>query len=322
MKNIAIDFGSTEMRIYIPSKGVFTQPALVAFDKDKSQVVSVGKDASRMLGKMGKSTVFYRPFSTGKIVDLPMAEYMFSSYIKNHGLGKFFVPAVDICVPNNITKLEKEVIVKVLEQSGVRKIEFVDNIKASFLSTQKTKSIMNIHIGFKSGFCAVMADEQLVSSYDVKIGGEDFNKALTEYVRKKHGLAIGPQTAEFAKTEIGGVFPREKLLSCHVKGRNLYTGLPADVIITSDETVEAYSSLMLDIEKSLERCIENVPDELLADIAKHGINLCGGTAKLYGIDKYLEKRFKIPVIITENPKDVLIKGLMNMKFKLDKSKKQ
>lgn len=162
MKNIAIDFGSTEMRIYIPSKGIFTQPALLAFDKDEEQVVAMGKEASKMLGKTGKNIVFNRPFSTGKINDLSMGEYIFVSYIKNHGLGKFFVPAVDICVPNDITKVEKEVIVKVLEQSGIRKIEFVDNIKASFLCTKNTKSIMNIHIGFKSGFCAVMSSGQLV----------------------------------------------------------------------------------------------------------------------------------------------------------------
>ncbi|MFI3325490.1 MAG: rod shape-determining protein [Clostridia bacterium] len=313
MTNIVMDFGSSQMRMYVPSKGVLTEPALIATNTE-NEVMAVSKDALKMLGKTAKNITIYRPFCSGKIVNLTMAEYMIASYIKKYSFSNLFLPNVIVCVPDNITKIESNTIINVLEQNGIRKISFVSSVKSAFIATEKTKSIMHLHIGFKSGFCAVMANEQLISYVELKVGGDTLNKDLTDYLRKTHGLSIGPLTAEFAKEEIGGIFPRDRLLSCHVKGRNIYTGLPNDIVITSDETIEAYSSVMTEIAKSIEKCIENVPDELLSDIVKYGINISGGTAKLYGIDKYLQRRFKVPFKVVENPQELLVNALKDSKI--------
>ncbi|MEG1428097.1 MAG: rod shape-determining protein, partial [Oscillospiraceae bacterium] len=142
----------------------------------------------------------------------------------------------------------------------------------------------------------------------ISLAGRNFNEAIIRYLRKKHHLEIGPSTAEAVKCEIGSVFPREKVISCHVKGRSLVSGLPDEIILTSDEMVEALIDPTLQIAKAVEACLEFIPPEILSDIARSGITLVGGSARIFGLDKFIEKRVKLPTAVIENPEEAVING--------------
>ncbi len=322
--DIAIDFGATEMRIFIPNRGVFSEPSVVAIDNQKEEVVAMGKDAYNMLGRTGDNITFSRPFTNGKVSDLSIAEYMFTTNMKKYGLGKVFLPAVTVAVPDNITQVEKDAIYNVLERSGIKKIRYVDNVKAAFIGVgeniKSSVGIMIANIGYESGFCSIMAQNRKINSKKISVGGDQFNKAFIDYIRKIRGVLIGPQTAEYAKREIGSVSPRGRMISCHIKGRNIYTGLPADIVVTSDETIEAYVSVATKIASEIEECLEFIPPEILGDISRSGITLCGGGALLYGLDKYLHRRLKFEVKLSEKPVDVILNGLLMDNGKLQPTK--
>ncbi len=313
MNHIAIDLGATAMRIYIKDKEIYTEPAIVAVDSLTEKVVATGKDAEKMIGRVGKNIQFYRPFSMGLVKDSSFAEYFITSYIKKHSLGKFFLPEVTLAVPESTTKVEREAITKVFNRSGIRKVTYNNRLVTAFIGTshniKSSVGIMTAGIGYESGFCGVFAKGQRVNSGPILYGGKHFNDALIRYVRIKHEIEIGPQTAEFAKREIGCASARERMISCHIRGKDIHTDLPKDVIITSEETREAFEDICAGIALDIEKVTELLPPEIYGDIVRAGMVISGGGAALHGLDRYLERRLKFPVMLCDKPDRAMLRGL-------------
>lgn len=312
--DIAVDFGTSTIRIFLEGKGlVMSEPAVMAVNNDTGEVIAIGRNAQNMLGKTGRSVSVKSPFVGGLVADYSIADHMVTAYIKKIGMGTIFLPSAVVCVPQDITEVERQAISDVVERSGIRKLSFVEDIVAATLGAglnpKSSVGIMVADIGQAKTAAAVMAANQVVAEKRSNIAGQSFNEALIKYVRKKHALEIGPQTAEMAKREIGCAFPRLKLISCHIKGKDINTGLPKDVLLTSDETVEAFVDPSMQIAKIFEECLEFVPPEILGDIARGSITLTGGGSLLYGLDKFLSRRLKLPVTLIEEPENAVIMGM-------------
>lgn len=311
--DIAIDFGTSTIRIFLAGKGIaVSEPSLIAVHGDTGEILAMGRPAAAMRGRVPENIKLIHPFVGGLVESYALADYMFTSYIKKIGMGRLFLPSAVISVPVGITEVERHAISDVVEHSGIRKIEFLEETVAAALGAginlKSAVGSMVIDIGEVSCAMAVIAGNQVVSQKRVNVAGQDFDAALTRYLRRKHSLEIGPQSAREAKEDIGCVFPREKINSCHIKGRNLETGLPGEAIVTSDEMVEAFAEPALRIAKAAEECLEPVPPEILGDIARGQITLTGGGAYLYGMDMYLQKRLKLPVIPCEEAEKATVKG--------------
>lgn len=315
ISNMAVDLGSSTVRISMSGKGVVVkEPAIMAVNNKTKLVVGVGKNAYNMMGKTGNDISFYRPFENGIVTDFTMAEYFVTYYMKKIGIGKFMLPNASIAVPFDINDVQKKAVYNVFERSGFRKIRYITNSMAGFkgasLNIKSSTAIMLVSIGFTYTCATIMIGGKVVSRSKIKLGGDDFTKSLIKYVMSKYGLEIGYQMAEEIKEEIGSVYQKEKPTSYHAQGKNLMTGLPDDIIITSKDTVEAFAKTMFRISKSIEESMEFLSPEIFGDIARDKIVLIGGTAKMNGIDKVLEMHLNCKVEVAENPENIIIDGIV------------
>lgn len=304
---VGIDLGTANVLVYIKGKGiVLEEPAVVAVNNDTDEILAVGEEARQMLGRTPANIVAVKPLRDGVISDYDITEKMLKYFIKKTcGSGRFFKPKIMVCVPSGVTEVEKRAVREAATQAGGKNVFLIEEPVAAAigagLDIAKPDGTMVIDIGGGTTDIAVIALGGIVASTSVKVAGDKFDDAIVKYMRKTHKLYIGERTAEELKKSIGSAAPREEALTAECRGRDLVTGLPKVVEVSSDEIMTALEEPLYTISEAVHSVLERTPPELAADITNSGIVITGGGAYLYGIDKRIADRTGIEVRIAENP---------------------
>lgn len=305
--DIGIDLGTASILVYIRGKGVvLKEPSVVAFDRDTNKIKAIGEDARLMLGRTPGNIVAVRPLRQGVISDYTVTEKMMKYFIQK-ALGKksFRKPRIAVCVPSGVTEVEKKAVEDATYQAGAREVSIIEEPIAAAIGAgidiSKPCGNMIVDIGGGTSDIAVISLGGTVVSASIKIAGDDFDEAIVRYMRKKHNLLIGERTAEDIKIRIGSAYPRPEVETVDVRGRNLVTGLPKTITVTSKETEEALHDTTLQIVDAVHSVLEKTPPELAADIADRGIVLTGGGSLLYGLEELIESKTGITTMTAEEP---------------------
>lgn len=305
--DIGIDLGTASILVYIKGKGVvLKEPSVVAFDRDTNKIKAIGEDARLMLGRTPGHIVAVRPLRQGVISDYTVTEKMLKYFIqKAVGKQRFRKPIISVCVPSGVTEVEKKAVEDATYNAGAREVEIIEEPIAAAIGAgidiSKPCGNMIVDIGGGTSDIAVISLGGTVVSTSIKIAGDDFDEAIVRYMRKKHNLLIGERTAEDIKIKIGSAYKRPENLSLDVRGRNLVTGLPKTITVTSDETEEALKETTTQIVEAVHAVLEKTPPELAADIADRGIVLTGGGGLLYGLEALIEQKTGITTMTAEDP---------------------
>ena len=311
---VGIDLGTANVLVYIKGKGiVLNEPSVVAINKDTDEILAVGEEARQMLGRTPANIVAVRPLRDGVISDYDITERMLKHFIrKTCGSGRFFKPKIMVCVPSGVTEVEKRAVREAATQAGGKDVYLIEEPVAAAIGAgidiSKPDGVMVIDIGGGTTDIAVISLGGIVASTSVKIAGDKFDEAIIKYMRKEHKLYIGERTAEELKLTIGTAFPRDEVVTKECRGRDLVTGLPKSVEVTSDEMMDALEEPLHAICEAVHNVLEITPPELAADISNSGIIITGGGALLYGIDKRIEDRTAIKVVVAEDPKSCVAVG--------------
>lgn len=313
-KDIGIDLGTANVLIYVKGQGiVLNEPSVVAIDADTKKTLAVGKEAHEMLGRTPGKVNAIRPLKDGVIADFEVTEIMLNYFIKKiNGKGILSKPRILICCPSNITNVEKNAIKEAAERTGAKKVFLDDEPKVAAvgagLDISKPSGNMVIDIGGGTTDVAILSLGGIVTSESVKVAGDTFDADIMKFIKDKYKLLVGEVTAQDIKLNIGNVFPNSKDEKMDVRGRDLVTGLPKTVIISSKEVEEALRESVEVIIHAAKTVLENTPPELSADIIDKGIVLTGGGALLNGFDKLLAQELKVPVYIAESPLTCVAEG--------------
>lgn len=312
--DIGIDLGTASVLVYIKGQGIVLQePSVVAIDKNTNTILAVGEEARKMLGRTPGNIVAIRPLREGVISDYDITERMLKHFIRKAcGGGRFFKPKIMICVPSGVTEVEKRAVKEAAVAAGGKSVFLMEEpIAAAIgagLDISKPDGIMVIDIGGGTTDIAVISLGGIVTSTSVKIAGDKFDEAIIKYMRKEYKLYIGERTAEELKTSIGTAYPDDEIITKECRGRDLVTGLPKTIEITSKDMLEALEEPLKTISDAVHAVLERTPPELAADISSVGIYITGGGALLRGIDKRIESRTGISVVIADNPKSCVAVG--------------
>ena len=305
--DIGIDLGTASILVYVRGKGVvLKEPSVVAFDRDSNKIKAIGEEARLMLGRTPGNIVAVRPLRQGVISDYTVTEKMLKHFIQK-AIGKktFRKPRISVCVPSGVTEVEKKAGEDATYQAGARAVLIIEEPIAAAIGAgidiSRPCGNMVVDIGGGTTDIAVISLGGTVVSTSIKIAGDDFDEAIVRFMRKKHNLLIGERTAEDIKIKIGSCFPRPEVDTLDVRGRNLVTGLPKTVTVTSEETEEALKETTLQIVEAVHGVLEKTPPELAADIADRGIVLTGGGSLLRGLEELIEDKTGINTMTAEDP---------------------
>ncbi len=313
-KDVGIDLGTANILIYVKGEGiVLSEPSVVAMDKDTGKVLAIGKKAHEMLGRTPGSVIAVKPLKDGVIADFDKTEIMLDYFIKKiKGKTIFSKPRILICCPSNITQVEKNAIKEVAERTGAKKVYVEEEPKVAAigagLSIDMPTGNMVIDIGGGTTDIAVLSLNGIVYSESIKLAGNTFDTDIIKYIKNKYKLLIGEVTAEQVKIKIGTVSSKEKEKKMEVRGRDLLTGLPKTITVTSNEIKEAIKDSTEMIVRTAKLVLEKIEPELAADIIDKGIVLTGGGALLDGLDKLIEKEIKVPTKVAESPLTCVAEG--------------
>ena len=312
--DIGIDLGTASVLVYRKGKGVvLKEPSVVAIDRDTKKVKAIGEEARFMLGRTPGNIMAIRPLRQGVISDYDVTEKMMKYFIQKAGGKRFFrKPRISVCIPSAATEVEKRAVEEATYNAGAREVAIIEEPIAAAIGAgidiSKPCGNMIVDIGGGTSDVAVISLGGSVVNASVKVAGDDFDDAIIKYMRKKHSLLIGEMTAEEIKIKIGSAFKRPELVTLDVRGRNLLTGLPNTITVTSDETLEALELPCKQIVDSVHQVLEKTPPELAADIADRGIVLTGGGALLWGMEQLLEAKTGISTVTAENPMNCVAIG--------------
>ena len=311
---VGIDLGTANVLVYIKGKGVvLSEPSVVAINKESEQILAVGEEARQMLGRTPANIVAVRPLRDGVISDYDITERMIKYFIRKAcRKSKFFKPRIMVCVPSGVTEVEKRAVREAALQAGGKAVFLMEEPVAAAigagLDISRPEGIMVIDIGGGTTDVAVISLGGIVASASTKVAGDKFDESIVKYMRKEHKLYVGERTAEDIKMNIGTAYPRQELIRMECRGRDLVTGLPKSIEVTSKEIMEALDEPLTTICEAVARVLEETPPELAADISTSGIVITGGGALLNGIDKRIEDRTGIHVVVADNPKSCVAKG--------------
>lgn len=305
--DIGIDLGTASILVYIRGKGVvLKEPSVVAFDRDTNKIKAIGEEARLMLGRTPGNIVAVRPLRQGVISDYTVTEKMMKYFIqKAMGKKTFRKPRISVCVPSGVTEVEKKAVEDATYQAGAREVAIIEEPIAAAIGAgidiSRPCGNMIVDIGGGTTDIAVISLGGTVVSTSIKIAGDDFDEAIVRYMRSKHNLLIGERTAEDIKIKIGNAFPKAEITTMDVRGRNLVTGLPKTVEVSSEETMEALRTPTTQIVEAVHSVLEKTPPELAADVADRGIVLTGGGALLRGLEELIEDKTGINTMTAEHP---------------------
>ena len=304
-QDIGIDLGTATVIAYVKGKGiVLREPSVVAVDKNSGEVLAVGKEARRMLGRTPGSIVATRPLRDGVISDYTVTEKMLKYFI-NKVCGKFiFSPRMMICIPSQVTEVEKRAVIDAASQAGARKVYLIEEPIAAAIGAgidiSKPCGNMIVDIGGGTTDIAVISLGGSVVSTSLKVAGDKFDEYIVKYVKRKYNVIIGERTAEDLKVNIGCVYPKIQDMEMDIRGRDLGTGLPKTVTLYSSEMLEAMIEPVMMIVDAVHSVLEKTPPELAADISDKGIYMTGGGCLVDGLDKLLQEKTGINVMIAED----------------------
>ena len=314
--DIGIDLGTANTLVYMKGRGIIIrEPSVVAVDArtDELRVRCVGHEAKAIIGAAPNSILAVRPLKDGVIADFDITAAMLQSFIRQACGSRLFVrPRVVICVPSGVTEVERRAVRQAAAKAGARQVTVIEEPMAAAigagLPTAEPVGSMIVDIGGGTSDIAVISLGGTVVSASIKIAGDDFDEAIVRYMRKKHNLLIGERTAEDIKIKIGTTYPLVEEEKMEVRGRNLVTGLPKTVTVTSSETEEALRESTGQIVEAVIGVLEQTPPELSADILDRGIVLTGGGALLRGLEELIEERTGINTMTAEDPMKVVAIG--------------
>ena len=306
--DIGIDLGTASVLVYVKGKGVvLKEPSVVAFDRNTNKIKAIGEEARLMLGRTPGNIVAVRPLRQGVISDYTVTEKMLSYFI-SRTVGKSLFgrkPRISVCVPSGATEVEKKAVEDTTYQAGAREVSIIEEPVAAAIGAgidiAKPCGNMIVDIGGGTADIAVISLGGVVVSNSIKVAGDDFDEAIVRFMRKKHNLLIGERTAEEIKINVGTVYKRPENLTMDVRGRNLVTGLPKTVTVTSEETEEALREPAYQIVDAVHNVLERTPPELAADISDRGIVLTGGGSLIQGLEELIEEKTGINTMTAEDP---------------------
>jgi rod shape-determining protein MreB and related proteins len=305
--DMGMDLGTSNTLVYLKGKGIILkEPSVVAIDKNTKKVLAVGSEAKRMVGRTPSNIVAVRPLRNGVIADFEVTEQMIRYFIRKvNNKRSLMKPRIVIGVPSGITEVERRAVRESAEQAGAREVYLIDEPMAaaigSNIAINDPSGSMIVDIGGGTTELAVISLGGLVLANSLRIAGDEFDESILQYFRKKYSLLIGERTAEEVKIKIGSVFPLKEELTMEVKGRDLISGLPKTILITSEEVRKALSEPMKAIVEIIKDTLEETPAELSADLVDKGIVLSGGGALLRGIADMISHETELPVTIAEDP---------------------
>lgn len=315
--DLAIDLGTANTCVYVKGQGiVLREPSVVAVKKDlrgNSVVLAVGQDAKRMLGRTPGNIQAIRPMKDGVIADFEVTEAMLRHFIsKVHNSRRLVRPRIMICVPTGITQVEKRAVKESAQSAGAREVYLIEEPMAAAIGAdlpiQEPTSNMVVDIGGGTTEVAVISLSGIVYSRSVRVGGDKMDESIMTHVKRKYNMLIGESSAEEIKIKIASAYPMDPEQQIEVKGRDLVTGIPQNIIITSEEVRKAISEQVDSIVQAVRIALEQTPPELAADIVDRGIVLTGGGALLKGLDQLLREETSLPITVVEDPLSTVVVG--------------
>lgn len=326
-KDMGIDLGTANTLVYIDGQDVvIREPSVVAIQTNTREVLAVGEEAKNMIGRTPGSIVAIRPLKDGVIADFDVTQNMLKYFIKKaNGKRSIFQPRVVVCVPSGVTEVEKRAVEEAAIQAGARDAYLIEEPMAAAIGAglpvhEPTGSLV-VDIGGGTTEVAIISLGGIVTSKSIRVGGDELDESIVNYIKKEYNLMIGERTAESIKITIGSASMAEKETKMPARGRDLLTGLPKTIDITSTEIYEALHEPIHHIVDAIKSTLEKTPPELAADVMEQGIMLTGGGALLQGIDTLIHRETGMPVKIAENPLDCVAIGTGNAIQSIDMLKK-
>jgi rod shape-determining protein MreB len=304
---MGIDLGTANTLVYVKGKGiVLKEPSVVAIQRDTGAVLAVGDEAKQMIGRTPGNIIAIRPMKDGVIADFDVTQRMLKYFInKVHRKTILVHPRIVICVPSGVTEVERRAVVDATMQAGAREAYLTEEPMAAAigagLPVQEPTGNMIVDIGGGTTEVAIISLGGIVTSRSIRVGGDEMDAAIVQHIKRTYNLAIGERTAEEVKVQIGSAYPLEIEETMEVRGRDLLTGLPKTITITSTEIQEALREPVSSILEAVKVTLEKTPPELAADIMDRGIVMAGGGALLRGMDRLLNHETGMPVHITDDP---------------------
>ncbi|ADQ04655.1 cell shape determining protein, MreB/Mrl family [Caldicellulosiruptor owensensis OL] len=314
-RDLGIDLGTANTLVHLRGKGiVVNEPSVVAVQKDTGKILAVGNEAKEMIGRTPGNIVAIRPLKDGVIADFYTTQVMLK-YFMEKAYKKSFLglrPRVVICVPSGVTEVERRAVEESAYKAGAKEVYIMEEPMAAAigagLPVDEPSGSMVVDIGGGTSEVAVISLGGIVTSKSLRIAGDEFDEAISNYIKKEYNLMIGDRTAEEIKINIGSAYPLEKEEWYEIKGRDLITGLPKTIKVSSTEIRDALKEPVMAIVDAIKQTLEKTPPELAADIMERGIMLTGGGALLKGLDKLISKETGLPVHIAERPLDCVALG--------------
>ncbi len=312
--DIGIDLGTATTLVYVKGEGVvLCEPSVVAVERGTSHVLAVGEEAKRMLGRTPGNIIAIRPMRDGVITNFEVTEAMLRHFIRRVKHRRFQIrPRIVIAIPSGITEVERRAVKESAERAGAREVFLIEEPVAAAIGVglpiQEPVGNMIIDIGGGTTEIAVISLAGIVFSKSIRIGGDEMNEAIIEYLKKTYNLMVGERTAEDIKIKIGSAYPLEEEMSLEVKGRDLIAGLPKMVTITSEEIRESLQEPLRAILEVVKISLERTPPELAADLIDHGIVMAGGGSLLKGLDKLISEETGLPVHVADDPVTAVANG--------------
>ena len=315
--DLAIDLGTANTCVYVKGHGiVLREPSVVAVKKDSrgnNQILAVGSEAKRMLGKAPGNIQAIRPMKDGVIADFEVTEAMLRYFIsKVHNQRRLVRPRIMICVPTGITQVEKRAVKESAQSAGAREVFLIEEPMAAAIGAnlpiQEPTSNMVVDIGGGTTEVAVISLAGIVYSKSVRVGGDKRDEAILHHIKNKYKMLIGESSAEAIKMKIASAYPLDPEQQIEVKGRDLVSGIPQTIVITSEEVRDAISEQVGAIVQAVRMALEQTPPELAADIVDRGIVLTGGGALLLGLDQLLREETSLPIFVVDDPLSTVVMG--------------
>jgi len=313
-RDMAVDLGTANTKVHVKGRGiVLIEPSVVAIEKDGGKILAVGSEAKKMIGRTPGSIVAIRPLKDGVIADFDVTESMLRYFIQKVHKRSFMVkPRVVVCVPSGVTEVEKRAVFEATLQAGARAAYLIEEPMAAAigasLPVQEPTGNMVVDIGGGTTEVAVVSLGGIVTAESIRIGGDEFDEAIISHVKKEYNVMIGERTSEEIKIEIGSAYPLPEEEDAEVRGRDLLSGLPKNIILSSEEIRAAIEEPLSAIITAIKGTLEKTPPELSSDIMDRGIVLTGGGSLLKGLDERLRQETGMPVHVTEDPMICVVMG--------------
>ncbi len=312
--DMGIDLGTASTLVFVKGRGiVLNEPSVVAIQKGTSHVMAVGEEAKNMLGRTPGSIVAIRPLKDGVIADFEITEAMLRYFIRKvHNRKALVRPRIVVAIPSGITEVEKRAVKDSAEHAGAREVYLIEEPMAAAIGVNlpvtEAAGNMVVDVGGGTSEVAIISLAGVVFSRSVRVGGDELDEAIIQYLKRTYNLLIGPRMAEMIKINIGSTYPLEEELTMEVKGRDLVAGLPKTMTVNSEEVREALAEPISTIVEAVRISLERCPPELSADLVDRGMILAGGGSLIRGLDKLLAEETGLPVNVADEPIEAVVLG--------------